>query len=77
MIPLMEKELVDRREWLTKEEFLDILAVSQALPGIFAVNMAASIGFRLRKVRGAVASIVGNILVPVLIILGFATASVF
>lgn len=73
MIPLMEKELVDRREWLTKEEFLDILAVSQALPGIFAVNMAASIGFRLRKVRGAVASIVGNILVPVLIILGFAT----
>lgn len=73
MIPLMEKELVDRREWLTKEEFLDILAVSQALPGIFAVNMAASIGFRLRKVRGSVASIIGNILVPVLIILGFAT----
>lgn len=73
MIPLMEKELVDRREWLTKEEFLDILAVSQALPGIFAVNMAASIGYKLRGVRGSVASIIGNILVPVLIILGFAT----
>lgn len=73
MIPLMEKELVDRRQWLSREDFLDILSVSQALPGIFAVNMATSIGYKLRGMRGSVASIIGNILVPVLIILGFAT----
>lgn len=73
MIPLMEKELVDRRQWLGREEFMDILAVSQALPGVFAVNMATSVGYRLRGYTGAAASIVGNILMPVLIILGFAS----
>lgn len=73
MIPLMEKELVDRRQWLGREEFMDILAVSQALPGVFAVNMATSVGYRLCGYTGAAASIVGNILMPVLIILGFAT----
>lgn len=77
MIPLMEKELVDRRQWLSREEFLDILSVSQALPGVFAVNMATSIGYKLRGFRGSVFSILGNILVPILIILGFATCFQF
>ena len=35
MIPLMEKELVDRHQWLTSEEFMDIIALSQTMPGIF------------------------------------------
>lgn len=74
MIPLMEKELVGRRHWLDRDEFMDVLAVSQALPGVFAVNMATSVGTRLRGVAGAVASIVGNVLMPILIILGFATS---
>ncbi len=74
MIPLMEKELVDRRKWLSQEEFLDILALSQALPGVFAVNMATSVGSQLKGIPGAVSAIVGNILMPVLIILGFATS---
>lgn len=73
MIPLMEKELVDRRQWLSREEFMDILAVSQALPGVFAVNMATSVGTRLHGGKGAVAAIIGNILMPIIIILGFAT----
>lgn len=74
MIPLMEKELVDRRKWLSKEEFMDLLAVSQALPGVFAVNMATSVGYRLRGAWGSIVSIVGNIFIPILIILGFATS---
>lgn len=69
MIPLMEKELVDRRGWLAKTDFLDILSLSQALPGVFAVNMATNIGYRLRGFRGAVVSVMGNIAVPILIIL--------
>lgn len=73
MIPLMEKELVDRRQWLERETFLDILSIAQAMPGVFAVNMATNIGYRLRGLRGAVCAVVGNILVPILIILGFAT----
>lgn len=72
MIPLMEKELVERRKWLSNEEFLDSLTISQALPGVFAVNMATNIGSRLRGVAGSISAIIGNILMPVLIILGFA-----
>lgn len=69
MIPLMEKELVDRHQWLTSEEFMDIIALSQTMPGIFAANMAAHVGWRLRGLPGAVASLIGNILMPILIIL--------
>ena len=72
MIPLMEKELVDRRGWLSKEEFLDMLSVAQALPGIFAANMATEVGNRLRGTRGAVSAVVGNILMPILFILALA-----
>ncbi len=69
MIPLMEKELVDRHQWLTSEEFMDIIALSQTMPGIFAANMAAHVGWQLRGLPGAVASLIGNILMPILIIL--------
>lgn len=73
MIPLMEKELVERRQWLDREAFLDILSIAQAMPGVFAVNMATNIGYRLKGVRGAIAAVIGNIVVPILIILGLAT----
>ncbi len=69
MIPLMEKEIVDRHRWLDKEEFLDILSVSQAMPGIFAANMATYVGKRLRGWQGAVVSVIGNVLVPIILIL--------
>ncbi len=72
MIPLMEKEIVDRRRWMDREEFLDCLSLSQAMPGIFAVNMAACIGRRLCGVRGVIAAIAGNILMPIVLILLFA-----
>lgn len=72
MIPLMEKELVTRRQWIDKESFLDVLSLSQAMPGIFAVNMATNLGFRLRGVVGAMVSVVGNVLMPILIILSWA-----
>lgn len=69
MIPLMQRELVERHNWITEEEFLDWVAVSQAMPGVFAVNMAASVGNRLRGLRGSIVAIVGNILMPILFIL--------
>ncbi len=72
MIPLMEKELVDKHHWLTSEEFIDIIALSQTMPGIFAANMAAHVGWRLRGVPGAIISVIGNVLVPILIILAMA-----
>ena len=69
MIPLMERELVDRKGWMSREEFLDQLALSQSMPGVLAVNMATGVGFRLRGVPGALAAIAGNVMMPVLFIL--------
>ena len=72
MIPLMEKELVDRHQWLTNEEFMDIITLAQTMPGIFAANMATHIGWRLRGGVGAVVSLLGNVLMPIFIILALA-----
>lgn len=69
MIPLMRRELVERHGWLTDDEFLDHIALSQAMPGVFAVNMASVTGRRLRGVKGAAAAIAGNILMPIVFIL--------
>lgn len=69
MIPLMERELVDRRGWVGREEFLDLMSLSQAMPGVFAVNMATSIGYRLGGIRGVLAAVLGNILMPIGLIL--------
>ena len=68
MVPLMEREFVERRGWLSHEEFLDYLSISQAMPGVFAVNMATLVGFKLCGVRGSVVAIVGNIMLPVIFI---------
>lgn len=73
MIPLMEQEVVDKRGWLSREDFLDQLALSQTMPGMLAVNMATGVGYRLRGVRGAVSAILGNVLVPILVIILLAT----
>ena len=48
MISIIEKEIVDKKHWVTKEEFLDLLAVAQSIPGILAVNMAVAVGDKIR-----------------------------
>ena len=68
MIPLMQRELVERHGWMDEGEFLDSVALCQALPGVFAVNMAAMSGYRLRGLRGAVAAVAGTVAVPVAVI---------
>ena len=72
MIPLMEQEIVDRRGWLSREEFLNQLALSQSMPGVLAVNMATGLGYRLRGRLGAFSAIAGNIVMPVLFIITLA-----
>ena len=69
MIPLMEQQVVQQHQWMTHEEFLDILAVSQATPGIFAVDMASHIGYKLGGVRSGIWAALGVITPSVIIIL--------
>lgn len=73
MIPMMEHEIVKRAGWLSQEEFLDILAVAQATPGIFAVDMAGHIGHKLGGLRGAIIASIANVLPSFVIILILAT----
>jgi chromate transporter len=69
MIPLIERDVVERNGWVAKEDFLDLLAVAQSAPGVFAVNIAIFIGYKLRGVRGAVAASLGSVLPSVACIL--------
>lgn len=69
MISIIEKEIVDKKHWIEREEFLDLLAVAQSLPGILAVNISVAVGDKLRGTRGAVTAALGTILPSFLIIL--------
>lgn len=72
MISIIEREIVDKHNWIEREEFIDLLAISQAIPGILAVNIASSIGDRLRGMKGSIAASLGTILPSFLIILAIA-----
>ena len=69
MIPLIEEEVVNKKQWVSKEEMLDLIAIAQSCPGVFAINIAIFIGYKLNKVRGAIATSLGTALPSFLIIL--------
>lgn len=72
MVPLIEPDLVDKRKWVKKEDFLDLMALAQTVPGIFAVNIAIFIGYKLKGFWGAFWMALGTILPSFLIILTIA-----
>ena len=69
MIPLIERDVVERNKWIEKETFLDLLAVAQSAPGVFAVNISIFIGNKLRGAKGALFAALGSALPSVLCIL--------
>ncbi|KAA6352320.1 Chromate transport protein [termite gut metagenome] len=69
MVPVMEEEIVSKRAWISKEDFLDLLAISQSVPGILAVNISIFIGYKLRGIRGSILTAFGTVLPSFLIIL--------
>ena len=72
MIPIIEADVVDKHKWVTREEFLDLIAVAQSCPGVFAINISTFIGYKLKKRRGAITCAVGTALPSFLIILAIA-----
>ena len=69
MIPIIEAEVVDRHKWIDRDEFLDLIAIAQSCPGVFAVNISIFIGYKLRGVRGAICTALGASFPSFLIIL--------
>ena len=68
VVPLIEQEIVSRG-WLTVEEFYELLAITESLPGVFATNIAALVGFKISGIKGAVIAALGTIITPFVIIL--------
>lgn len=72
MLPLLEKEVVEKRQWCNHEELLEYFAIGQMTPGIIAVNTATFIGYQQKGILGAIVATLGMILPSVLIILTIA-----
>jgi len=69
MIPLIEKEVVDKRKWVPKEEFVDMLALAQSSPGPIAVNISIFVGYKVAGILGCISAVLGAILTAFLILL--------
>lgn len=68
MLPMLQKEVVERYHWATEDELMDYFAIGQCTPGIIAVNTATFVGYKTRKIPGAVIATLG-VITPSLIII--------
>lgn len=75
MLPIIQKEVVEKKKWIDEMEFLDMVAVSQSAPGPLAVNISAFVGKKINGVTGLIVSTLGAILPSFIIII--LVASVF
>ena len=73
MLSMVEKAVVDQKKWIANDEFWDMIAVVQSLPGVFAVNTALYVGHRVAGTKGAFAAMLGAIIPSITIILLLAT----
>ncbi len=72
MLPLIQREVVDCKGWIDEEEFLNMIALAQAAPGLIAVNSAIFIGWRIGGWKGVCGAVLGAVLPSFLIILAIA-----
>lgn len=73
MIPLIEEEVVNKNHWIEKEDFMDLLVISQSLPGALAINCSTFIGYKLGGILGGIIAMLGVTLPSFIIILIIAT----
>lgn len=69
MIPLIEREVIERKRWIERKDFVDMLVLAQSVPGPVAVNTAVFVGYKRAGVAGAVAATLGTVLPSFLAIL--------
>ena len=69
MLPLLIRELVERHQIITEDELTDYMAVAQCTPGVIAINTATFVGYKVRRVSGAIVASLGVVLVPMILIL--------
>jgi chromate transporter len=69
VLPVAQRELVERKRWLTREQFVEMLAISQVLPGPNVINLALMFGDRAFGLRGAMSAFAGMMLAPTILVL--------
>ena len=68
IIPLMRKKFVEQLHWIDEQEMLDLTAIAQSSPGAIAVNASILVGYRVAGVPGALLTVLGTVLPPLIII---------
>ena len=68
MLPMLQKEVVEKYGWATEEELMDYYAIGQCTPGIIAINTATFIGYKKKKLAGAIFATYGVVFPPLIII---------
>lgn len=68
MLPLFKRELVEKHHWITEDELMDMISISQSVPGSLTINSAAFLGRTMEGIKGAVFAILGAALAPMLCI---------
>lgn len=69
MIPLIEKEVVDKKQWINRDDFIDMLALAQSSPGPIAVNVSVFVGYKVAGIPGSIFAVLGAILTAFVILL--------
>lgn len=69
MIPLIQREVIEKHKWISDKDFLDMLVLAQSSPGPIAVNTAVFVGYKMRGVVGAIATTFGTVLPSFMVIL--------
>lgn len=72
MLPVIESEVVKKKKWISSDEFIDIIAISQSAPGLIAVNVSIFIGYKVKGKMGSLVAAIGSVLPSFIIILLFA-----
>ena len=72
MLPILERELVDKRGWVTEQELTDYFAIGQCTPGIIAVNVSTFTGYKRKGVLGGIVATLGFVTIPIIIIVTIA-----
>ena len=68
MIPIIQNQIVEKQKWIGEEEFVDALSLTQAAPGPIAVNTSIYVGYKLKKLPGAIVCTLGTVLPSFIII---------
>ena len=77
MVPIIQREVIERRGWIDREEFLELLTLAQSAPGPIALNTSVFVGYKMRGYAGALAALLGVVVPAFTVILIVASVFVY